>query len=98
MRPPLALAVAVLLVLAVPSLYIVSRGSPRRAPWAFRFAWLAAVSALSLPVSVVLHNLVAGALGVEEPVFFFLALAAVLTLPVGVVGALVSLLWKPAPR
>jgi hypothetical protein len=34
----------------------------------------------------------------EEPVFFFLALAAVLTFPVGVVGALVSLLWRPAAR
>jgi hypothetical protein len=98
MRPPLALAVAVLLVLAVPSLYIVSRGSPRRAAWPFRFAWLAAVSVLSLPVSVFLHNLVGGVLGLEEPVFFFLALAAVLTFPVGVVGALVSLLWRPAAR
>ena len=93
MRPPLLLALAVLAVLAVPSIYIVSRGSPRRAPWLFRFAWLAAVAVLSLPVSVFLHNLVGGLLGVEEPVFFLLALAALPAFAFGVIGTLGCLVF-----
>ena len=93
MRPPFLLAVGVLLVLAVPAIYVVSKGSPRRAPWPFRFAWLAAVAVLSFPVLVFLHNAIGALLGMEEPVFFFLALAAVPVFVVGVIGTLVSLLY-----
>jgi len=93
MRPPLLLALAVLLVLAVPSVYVVSRGSPRGAPLLFRFAWLAAVAVLSFPVFVFLHNLVGGLLGVEEPVFFLLALAALPAFATGVFGTLGCLVF-----
>lgn len=93
MRPPFLLAVGVLLVLAVPAIYIVSKGSPRGAPWPFRFAWLAAVAVLSFPVLVFLHNAVGAVLGIEEPVFFLLALAALPMFALGVIGGLVSLLY-----
>jgi hypothetical protein len=98
MRPPLIVALAVLLTLAVPSIYIVSRGSPRRAPWPFRFAWLAAIAVLCFPIAVLLHNVVGGVLGVEEPVFFLLALASLPAFALGVVGALASLLFLTRPH
>ncbi len=93
MRPPLVLALPILLALAVPSVYIVSRGGPRNAPWLFKFAWLAAVAVLSLPVSVVLHNVVGSVLGVEEPVFFLLALASLPAFALGVIGTLGCLVF-----
>jgi hypothetical protein len=92
-RPPFWLFLGVILALAVPAVYVLSRGRPRRAPWPFRFAWLAAVAVLSFPVLVVLHNAVGALLGIEEPVFFFLALAAVPLFVVCVIGALVSSLY-----
>jgi len=97
MRPPLAVFIAVLLTLAIPSIYVVSRGSPRRAPWPFRFAWLASVAVLWFPVAVFLHNAIGGVFGVEEPVFFFLALASLPAFALGVVGAVASLLFHVRP-
>ena len=98
MRPPLGLALAILLILAVPSVYIVSRGSPRSAPWPFRFAWLASVAVLWFPVSVFLHNVIGGVLGVEEPVFFLLALASLPAFALGVIGTVASLLFHARPQ
>ncbi len=94
MRSPFIVALVMLLILAVPALHVVSKGSPRRAPWPFRFAWLASAAVLWFPVSVLLHNVIAGVLGVEEPVFFFLALASLPAFALGVIGTLASLLFS----
>jgi len=53
-----------------------------------RFLTLALISAIAVPVSMVVHNCLAGLLHVEEPVFFLIAVVlAPLGLVVGLAGA-----------
>jgi hypothetical protein len=60
-------------------------------PWTRRFLWLMAGAAITFPVAVVLHNVVSGLLGIEEPVFFVLAVVvAPLAFFIGAVGAAVA--------
>lgn len=55
-----------------------------------RFLTLALISAVAVPVSVIVHNCLAGLLHTEEPVFFLIAVVvAPLGLVVGLAGAAV---------
>ena len=55
-----------------------------------RFLTLALISAVAIPVSVAVHNCLAGLLHAEEPVFFLIAVVvAPLGLVIGLVGAAV---------
>ncbi len=55
-----------------------------------RFLALALISAVAVPVSVIVHNGLAGLLHTEEPVFFLIAVVvAPLGLVVGLAGAAV---------
>jgi hypothetical protein len=53
---------------------------------------------LWFPVAVFLHNVIGGVVGVEEPVFFFLALASLPAFALGVIGTLASLLLPSRPH
>ena len=54
-----------------------------------KFLRLILISVIAFPIGVVLHNLVSGALGIEEPVFFFLALIICpLAFVIGVLGTI----------
>jgi hypothetical protein len=52
-----------------------------------RFLTLALISAVAIPVSVVVHNCLAALMHAEEPVFF---LIAVVVAPLGLFGGLVG--------
>jgi uncharacterized BrkB/YihY/UPF0761 family membrane protein len=56
---------------------------------------------LLLPVSIVLHNFVSGLLGIEEPIFFFLALFSAFAIPLAfiyVILAGIITVFKKIPR
>jgi hypothetical protein len=53
------------------------------------FLLIAGISAGVFVVSFILHNVISGLLGVEEPVFFTLALLSIVGLGVGIIGGLV---------
>lgn len=64
-----------------------------------RCALLAAFAVALFVVSVVLHNLVSGLLGVEEPVFFLLAVVvAPLLFVAGVAGSIVAIIRRRISR
>lgn len=64
-----------------------------------RFAFLAAFAVALFMVSVVLHNLVSGLLGIEEPVFFLLAVVvAPLLFVAGVAGGVVAIIRRRIGR
>lgn len=64
-----------------------------------RFVWLMVVAVVAFPVCVVLHNAISALLGIEEPVFFLLAVVvAPLAFAVGLVGVLVSLVRRQFGR
>ncbi len=60
-----------------------------------KFLLLTGLSAVGFPVFVILHNLVSGLLGVEEPFFFILAIIICpLGFLVGAIGAIILLIKK----
>lgn len=60
-----------------------------------RFLWLMVVAVVAFPVCVVLHNAISAILGIEEPVFFVLAVVvAPVAFVVGLVGVLANLLRR----
>ncbi|MGQ9677324.1 MAG: hypothetical protein ACUVX1_16800 [Chloroflexota bacterium] len=64
-----------------------------------RFLWLMVVAVVAFPICMVLHNAVSAILGIEEPVFFVLAvIVAPLAFAVGLIGVLASLLRRQFGR
>lgn len=60
-----------------------------------RFLWLMVVAVVAFPVCAVLHNAIGAILGIEEAVFFLLAVVvSPLAFAVGVIGVLVSLVRR----
>lgn len=60
-----------------------------------KFLLLTGASAVGGPVSFVLHNLVSGWLGIEEPVFFTIVFICPLAFLVGAIGSIVLFIKKP---
>ena len=57
------------------------------------------VAVVAFPICMVLHNAVSAILGIEEPVFFVLAvIVAPLAFAVGLIGVLVSLVRRQFGR
>ena len=57
------------------------------------------VAVVAFPICMVLHNAVSAILGIEEPVFFVLAvIVAPLAFAVGLIGVLASLLRRQFGR
>ena len=54
-----------------------------------KFLLMAGISIMAFAVSAVLHNTLSGLFGIEEPVFFFIAIfASPVAFAVGVIGSL----------
>ena len=53
------------------------------------FLLVAGISLAAFIISVFLHNAISGLFGVEEPVFFFIALLSIVAFAVGIIGSLV---------
>lgn len=53
------------------------------------FLLVAGISAAVFVIAAILHNVISALWGIEEPVFFFLALLAVVAFAVGAIGSLV---------
>jgi hypothetical protein len=67
-------------------------GAPSR--WTRRWQTLLVGAIVTFPVAVVLHNAVSGLTGIEEPVFFLIAvIGAPVAFIAGAVGTLVTVLW-----
>ena len=53
------------------------------------FLLIAGISLAAFIISVFLHNVISGLFGIEEPVFFIIALLSVVAFAVGLIGSLV---------
>lgn len=59
------------------------------------FLWLMGISAGAFVVSVLAHNLISGWFGIEEPVFFFIAVVLCpAAFIVGAVGSIIVLIKR----
>jgi hypothetical protein len=59
------------------------------------FGFLLAISPLLFVIGVILHNLISGFFGIEEPVFFLLAvIGAPICFVVGLLGVVGKLVWS----